>query len=163
MGISFQLLLTKIVNFILATEIRSENATVNGVSVAVKRVYDGGIAKMYFDKGTPDWLINILYPVISVGKSFVVPIFIVLGLGGVALIISISVKYAKAENADEKDHAKNRLIWACIGVLIMIIALIIVIIFINKSFEITHWIFKSSTPDTNITKQQTTSSSGVVV
>ncbi len=133
-------------NFLLSSfEIRNNvTETVGDKSYQAKAVFEDNVKKMVFAKDTPDWIINMLYPVYKVGKSLLVPVFILLALAGAALIISLSVKYAKSENADEKDNAKKRLIWACIGVLIMLIALVLILIFINNSFAITQWIYGES-------------------
>lgn len=138
-------LLIKTVNFLLSFEIRNNiTEKVGDKSYQAKAVFEDNVKKMVFAKDTPDWIINMLYPVYKVGKSLLVPVFILLALAGAALIISLSVKYAKSENADEKDNAKKRLIWACIGVLIMLVALVIILIFINNSFAITQWIYGES-------------------
>lgn len=138
-------LLIKTVNFLLSFEIRNNiTEKVGDKSYQAKAVFEDNVKKMVFAKDTPDWIINMLYPVYKVGKSLLVPVFILLALAGASLIISLSVKFAKSENADEKDSVKKRLIWACIGVLIMIIALVLILIFINNSFAITQWIYGES-------------------
>lgn len=138
-------LLIKTVNFLLSFEIRNNiTEKVGDKSYQAKAVFEDNVKKMVFAKDTPDWIINMLYPVYKVGKSLLVPVFILLALAGAALIISLSIKYAKSENADEKDNAKKRLIWACIGVLIMLVALVVILIFINNSFAITQWMYGES-------------------
>ena len=67
-------------------------------------------------------------------------IMIVLGLAGIVYAIVLGINYAKAENADQKDAAKKRLINVVIGIMVMLIALILIFIFIKNAYGIFGWV-----------------------
>ena len=90
--------------------------------------------------GTPGWVTSMIQPIFNILDWLLPVIMILLGVAGVIYVIVLSVKYARAENADEKDQAKKRLINVAVGLIIMVIALIIVFVFIQYAPEIFGWV-----------------------
>ena len=93
--------------------------------------------------GAPAWVQNILKPIFSILEWLLPVIMIVLGIAGIVFAIVLGVNYAKAENAEQKDEAKKRLIGAVVGILITIIALVLIFVFIKNAYNIFGWV-KSS-------------------
>ena len=89
---------------------------------------------------TPEFVVDIIQPIFDVLDWLLPVIMIVLGLAGIVYAIILGINYAKAENADQKDAAKKRLINVVIGVLVMLIALILIFIFIKNAYKIFDWV-----------------------
>lgn len=87
----------------------------------------------------PQWVRDMITPIFSILSWLLPVIMILLGIAGVIYIIVVGVQYAKAENADEKDAAKKKLINIAVALIIMILALIIVFIFIKNAPKIFKW------------------------
>jgi len=92
------------------------------------------------NRGTPEFVQNIINPIFKVLDWLLPVIMIVLGIAGIIYSIVLGVNYAKAENADQKDAAKKRLINVVIGVLVMLIALVLIFIFIQNAYDIFDWV-----------------------
>lgn len=88
----------------------------------------------------PDWVQQMIKPIFTMLDWLLPLIMILLGIAGVIYIIIVSVQYAKAENADEKDAAKKKLINVAVALAIMYIALIIIFIFIDNAPTIFGWV-----------------------
>lgn len=89
---------------------------------------------------TPDWVKNILNPIFEVMGWLLPLIMILVGVAGMIYLIVVGVKFAKAENADEKDQAKKKLINIAIALIVIIIALVVVLVFINNVNTIFGWV-----------------------
>ena len=126
-----QMLLSKIMGFMGAI-----TTDANG-----NKVSDG----INFGKDTPDWIINIMVPIINVLDSLLLPIIIVLGTAGMIYGIVLGVQYSKAETADKRDEAKKRMINAIIGILIVLILLILMKVFTANAYSIFGWVEQSAT------------------
>ena len=96
-------------------------------------------------KGTPEWILKVLIPILEILDTLLIPIIILLGVAGMVYAIVLGVQYAKAESADKRDEAKKRLINAVIGVVIMLVALIGMKLFITNAPSIFQWVEDSST------------------
>lgn len=92
------------------------------------------------NRGTPKFVQDIINPVFNVLDWLLPVIMIVLGLAGIVYAIVLGINYAKAENADQKDAAKKRLINVVVGVLVMLIALILIFVFIKNAYDIFGWV-----------------------
>ena len=97
-----------------------------------------------WNAGTAKWIIDILYPILNVLNTLLVPVIIVLGVAGSIYAIVLGVNYSKAESADKREEAKKRLINAVIGVVIILVALIGMKIFIANAPEIFGWVNKNA-------------------
>jgi len=89
--------------------------------------------------GAPQWVQNILAPIFTILDWLLPVIMIVLGIAGIIFAIVLGVNYAKAENADEKDAAKKRLINAVVGIVITIVAIALIFVFIKNVHLIFGW------------------------
>ena len=87
----------------------------------------------------PGWVKEMIKPIFSILEWLLPVIMILLGVAGVIYVIIVGVQYAKAENADEKDAAKKKLINIAVALIIMLVALIIVFIFIKNASTIFGW------------------------
>lgn len=90
----------------------------------------------------PGWVKEMIKPIFTILEWLLPVIMILLGIAGVVYVIILSVKFAKAENADEKDAAKKQLINVAVALIIMLVALIIVFIFIKNASAIFNWTAK---------------------
>ena len=90
--------------------------------------------------GAPEWVNKFLEPIFKILTSWLLPVLLILvGFAGTIYIIMLSIKYARAENADEKDQAKKNLINVVIAVVIMAVALLLIFLFINNVDLIFGW------------------------
>ena len=89
---------------------------------------------------TPDWVINIIAPILRVLDSLLLPVIIVLGTAGMIYGIVLGVQFAKAETADKREEAKKRMINAIIGIVIMLILLILMKVFTANAYSIFGWV-----------------------
>jgi len=103
-----------------------------------------GLEEEQWAEGTPDFVKNIINPIFDVLGWLIPVIMILLGIAGTIYAIVLGVNYAKAENAEQKDAAKKRLINVVIGVMVMIIALVLIFIFIKNANSIFGWVAESS-------------------
>ena len=88
----------------------------------------------------PEWVVEIIKPIIDILNSLLVPVIILLGTAGTIYAIVLGVQYSKAETADKRDEAKKRLIHAAIGIVIMLVALILLKIFTANANKIFKWV-----------------------
>ena len=128
------LLATKFLSF-LGKVYSDPNNTTEWVEGAGNKYKDG---INYGD--APNWVIEIIAPIISILNSLLVPVIILLGTAGTIYAIVLGVQYSKAETADKRDEAKKRLINAVIGIVIMLVALILVKIFVANAATIFGWV-----------------------
>ena len=89
--------------------------------------------------GAPQWVKNILKPIFGILGWLLPVIMIVLGIAGIIFAIVLGVNYAKAENAEQKDEAKKRLIGAVVGIVITIVAVALIFVFIKNVHLIFGW------------------------
>ena len=89
--------------------------------------------------GAPTWIQNMIKPIFDILAWLLPIIMILLGVAGAIYIIIVGVQYAKAENADEKDQAKKKLINIAVALIIMLVSLIVVFIFIKNAPAIFKW------------------------
>ena len=117
--------------------------------LAVKFLSMMGIERDNIDYGNaPEWVVDIIAPIIKILNSLLVPVIILLGTAGTIYAIVLGVQYSKAETADKRDEAKKRLINAAIGIVIMLVALILLKIFTANAFKIFNWVEVESTVTT---------------
>ena len=105
----------------------------------------GASIKPEFSEGTPEWVQNILAPIFDVLGWLLPLLMILIGVAGLIYLIIVGVKFAKAENADEKDQAKKKLINIAIALIVIIVALVIVLVFINNAYTIFGWVVEQGT------------------
>ena len=128
----FQLMLSKVLQFL------GSNPGYGGDGVTDNKF--GGT----YDKA-PEWVNNILKPIFDILTNWLLPVLLILvGFAGTIYIIMLSIKYAKAENADEKDQAKKNLINVVVAVVIMAVALLLIFLFIDNIDLILGWTTRSS-------------------
>ncbi len=100
------------------------------------------INKIDTDK-MPEWVKNIIVPILKVLDQLLIPVIIILGVAGAIYGIVLGVQFSKAETADKRDETKKRLINAVIGVVIMLVALIGMKIFVANADKIFGWVDSS--------------------
>ncbi len=100
---------------------------------------------------TPQWIVNILVPIIKALDQLLVPVIIVLGVAGTVYGIVLGVQYAKAESSDQREEAKKRLINAVIGIVIILVALILMKLFTQNANAIFGWVDESATTPSTTT------------
>ena len=98
--------------------------------------------------GTPPFVKNIINPIFGVLGWLIPVIMILIGIAGTIYAIVLGLNFAKAENAEQKDAAKKRLINVVIGVLVIIIALLLIFIFIKNANSIFGWVTNSAVAGT---------------
>lgn len=86
-----------------------------------------------------DWL-DILKVLVRLIDQFLPVAMILLGLVGSIYAIVVGVRYAKAENEEQKNEAKKKLINAAIGILIGLILMITMWAFLKNSSAIATWL-----------------------
>ena len=101
---------------------------------------DIGVEEGQWAAGTPGFVINIIDPIFDVLGWLIPVIMILIGIAGTIYAIVLGLNFAKAENAEQKDAAKKKLINVVIGVLVIIIALILIFIFIKNAYSIFNWV-----------------------
>lgn len=89
---------------------------------------------------SPNWVIEVIAPIISILNSLLVPVIILLGTAGMIYGIVLGVQYSKAETADKREELKKRLISAVVGILIALVALILLKIFVQNAGAIFGWV-----------------------
>ncbi len=89
---------------------------------------------------SPNWVIEVVAPIISILNSLLVPVIILLGTAGMIYGIVLGVQYSKAETADKREELKKRLISAVVGILIALVALILLKIFVQNAATIFNWV-----------------------
>ncbi len=104
-----------------------------------------GLEKDGIDYGnSPEWVVNLIAPIIRVLDSFLLPVIIILGVAGMIYGIILGVQYAKAETADQREEAKKRMINGIIGIVIMLVLLILMKLFTSNAYEIFNWVDTNS-------------------
>ena len=86
-----------------------------------------------------EW-IDMLKTLVTIIDQFMPAIMIGVGLVGAIYVIILSVKYAKAENDDEKNEAKKKLINTVIGVVIGLLIMVVLSVWLKNSNAIAKWL-----------------------
>ena len=105
----------------------------------MNRFLGAPIVDVEYAEGTPEWVQTMVAPIFDILGWLLPLIMILIGVAGVIYIIIVGVKFAKAENADEKDQAKKKLINIAIALIVIIVALILVFVFIKNANTIFGW------------------------
>lgn len=104
--------------------------------------YESDFDKVSNSGTTPEnseWM-KMLKIIVKIVDQFMPVVMIGVGLVGAIYIIIISVKYAKAENEDEKNETKKKLINTVIGVVIGLLIMIVLSVWLKNSKEIADYL-----------------------
>ncbi len=92
------------------------------------------------DIKTDDYYKKVLEPVIKVIDAIMLPLIILVGLGGSIYAIVLGVQMSRAESSDKKDEVKKRLINGVIGIVVMLILLILMKLLSANAEAIAKWV-----------------------
>ncbi len=85
-------------------------------------------------------LTGVVSPVVGLLKSFVKPLMLIVGAGGFLYCIILGVKYATAEEPQEKEKRKQAIKTAIIGYLLIFILMVV----LDRSVEpLSEWMSRS--------------------
>lgn len=73
-----------------------------------------------------------LDPIVSVLKSVLVPLMILVGTAGMIYAIVLGVNLARADTTEKREEAKKRMINAIIGLVSIIALILLLTIFVNN-------------------------------
>lgn len=110
------------------------------LNMAMRFVGDNPYKGLEENKAIPEWIRQILVPILGVLNTLLLPLIIILGVAGTIYAIVLGVQFAKAESADKRDETKKRLINAVIGLVIILVALIGMKIFIVNAPSLFNWV-----------------------
>ena len=88
----------------------------------------------------PEWLQNVLNPLLNILNVLLVPLLIIVGTAGSIYAIVLGVNFSRAETSDKREEAKKRLINAIIGLVVIIVLLLILQLFVAYAEDIVNWI-----------------------
>ena len=90
-------------------------------------------------------LTGVVSPVVGLLKSFVKPLMLIVGAGGFLYCIILGVKYATAEEPQEKEKRKQAIKTAIIGYLLIFILMVV----LDRSIEpLSDWMSRSMSSNT---------------
>ncbi len=78
----------------------------------------------------PDWLQTILNALVN----FINPILIVVSVAGLVYAIVVGIRFAKADDKNEREEAKQKLIYVIVGIVVTIV-LIALFYFLKYAIE----------------------------
>ena len=76
----------------------------------------------------PEWVKNFLAPIFGILEWLLPVLMILIGVAGIIFIILVAVKFAKSENADQREAEKKRLINIAVAVVVMVIAILLIFV-----------------------------------
>ena len=91
-------------------------------------------------------LTSVVDPVVGLIKSFTKPLLLIVGAGGFLYCIILGVKYATAEEPQEREKRKQAIKTAIIGYLLIFILMVV----LDRSVEpLSDWMSKSMSSENN--------------
>ena len=95
----------------------------------------GQMAAGYQDyQNDPDY--KWVYTLCTTLDSFLTPILILVGTAGLIYAVVLGVNLARADSADKQQEAKKRLVYAIIGLAVILLLILFMRIFINNADKI---------------------------
>lgn len=95
------------------------------------------------DTDAPEWVKNVINPLLEILDALLVPILIIIGTAGSIYAIVLAVNFSRAETADKREEAKKRMINAIVGLVVMVLLLVILQLFVSYAPDIATWISTS--------------------
>ena len=92
----------------------------------------GMVAANAWDKYKDDAKYGWLYSVCEMLNNLLTPILILVGTAGLIYAVVLGVNLARADSADKQQEAKKRLVYAIIGLAVIILLIILLRIFMNN-------------------------------
>ena len=91
-------------------------------------------------------LTSVVDPVVGLIKSFTKPLLLIVGAGGFLYCVILGVKYATAEEPQEREKRKQAIKTAIIGYLLIFILMVV----LDRSVEpLSDWMSKSMSSENN--------------
>ena len=92
----------------------------------------GQIAGGYKDYADENHKYHWVYTLCNTLESFLTPILILVGTAGLIYAVVLGVNLARADSSDKQQEAKKRLVYAIIGLAVIILLILFMRIFINN-------------------------------
>lgn len=96
----------------------------------------GQMAAGYQDYSNKDHPYHWVYTLCTTLDSFLTPILILVGTAGLIYAVVLGVNLARADSADKQQEAKKRLVYAIIGLAVILLLILFMRIFINNADKI---------------------------
>ena len=84
---------------------------------------------------------GVVEPIVALIKSFIKPILAIVGAGGILFCIMLGVKYATAEEPQEREKRKQALKTAIIGYVLIFVLIVALMLSIDP---LTDWMYNST-------------------